>query len=68
MVGMRTAKAIPNARAIGTAVGDVEPTSATQQAGEQPVPAANSAARQQTVPGGVVGDHALVPFILRPGT
>ena len=43
MVDMRTAAAIPNARAIGAAVGDVEPTSAmpaTQQAGEQPVPAA----------------------------
>ena len=41
--------------------------SAAQQAGQQPVPAANRAARHHTHPGGVVGDHALVPFILRPG-
>ena len=40
---------------------------AAQQAGQQPVPAPNRAARHHTHPRGVVGDHALVPFILRPG-
>ena len=40
---------------------------ATQQTGEQPLPAADRAARQPTIPSGVVRDHALVPLVLRPG-
>ena len=69
MVEMRTATAVANALAIDTAVGDVEPPSAMpapQQTGEQPLPAANRAARQQTIPSRVVGDHTLVPLVLRP--
>ena len=69
MVEMRAAAAIANAFALGTAVGDVDPSpamSAAQQTGEQRVPAANRAARQQTLPGSVVGDHTLVPLVLCP--
>ena len=69
MVETRTATAVANALALGTAVGDVDPSSAmpaTQQTGEQPLPAANRAAGQPTIPSGVVRDHTLVPLVLRP--
>ena len=69
MVETRTATAVANALALGTAVGNVDPSSAmpaAQLTRAQPLSAANGATRQQTIPSSVVRDHTLVPRVLCP--
>ena len=71
VIQMRIAAAVANAHALVAVVADAEPPAAmpaAQQAGQQPVPAANRARGPPRPPACcIVGDHALVPFILRPG-